>query len=79
MSDTYKDKADRLGVPLIEKLPPRTQGASDPNPVTAVCGQCGLEVRKVMFFTCSHVSCPVFSRGAYGSAGGAFGSGVSDV
>lgn len=51
----YKDKADKLGVPLLEPLP---GAGGDPNPTIAVCGQCGLEIKKVMYFHCSNSQCP---------------------
>lgn len=77
MSDTYRDKAERLGVPLIEKLSEPGVGGGDPNPITAICGQCGLEIRAVMFYSCGQYRCPVFlcswSAGGAGGTGGSVG------
>ncbi len=34
----------------------------DPNPVVAKCGQCGLNLHRVMGYVCSHPRCPCFPR-----------------
>jgi hypothetical protein len=53
----HEEKARRLGVPVIPPIapmPPR-----DPNPVIAICGECGLELRQVMHYACGQARCPV--------------------
>lgn len=61
----FKKKADDLGVPLIPPLPEKKGNSLDPNPTVAVCGQCGLEIKKVMGYVCPNRSstfgggCPV--------------------
>lgn len=54
----HKEKADKLGVPLIPRLP-ESQRQSDPNPVVAICGECGREVRRVEGYSCPFSACPV--------------------
>jgi hypothetical protein len=54
--ETFAQKANRLGVPLIpkkERVPFR-----DPNPIIAVCGQCGHEVRSTEYRACPKGECP---------------------
>lgn len=48
-------------VPVIPPLPEQTEDL-DPNPTVAVCGQCGLEIKKVMMYSCGNSRCPVQSR-----------------
>jgi hypothetical protein len=55
---TPEEKAKRHGVPLIPKLPER-RNTFDPNPVVAVCGECGREVREVEGYWCPIALCPV--------------------
>lgn len=55
----YQDKADQAGVPLIPPLPDRPL---DPNPVVAICGACGREVRQVEMYSCSRTNCPIQPR-----------------
>jgi hypothetical protein len=54
--ETPLQKANRLGVPLIpKKAPPLPH---NPNPVIAVCGQCGHEVRSFDYRSCPLGNCP---------------------
>ena len=53
---TPEQKAKDLGVPLIPKKLPIDQ---EQNPVVAVCGECGLEIRKTTMYSCSRTNCPV--------------------
>lgn len=56
---SIEDKAKRLGVPIIKKLPDKEDySPSTPNPIVAVCGECGLEIYEVMGYVCSNVRCP---------------------
>jgi hypothetical protein len=58
--ETPKQKASRLGVPLIPKKP-----INPPlhNPVIAVCGECGHEFRGgVEYRSCPLQDCPTGSR-----------------
>lgn len=60
IGETPAQRARRLGVPL---LPPRRKALPnrDPNPVRAVCGACGCEIRRVMMRACGREDCPVSS------------------
>ena len=65
MSDfeRYKREADQIGVPVIPPLPPHSpwyipEGPRDPNPVVAICGECGLHIHNVMGYSCSRPRCP---------------------
>jgi hypothetical protein len=55
----FKEKADALGVPLI---PVKDNWGKKPvpydNPIIAVCGKCGIELRQIMHFACGHSDCP---------------------
>lgn len=48
-------------VPVIPPLPPGEPNL-DPNPVVAKCGECGLEIRRVMHYSCGNSRCPLFPR-----------------
>lgn len=62
MSETPEEKAKRLGVTLIPKYPmspmPRNDG------VIAICGECGLELQRVMGYCCPRANCPTGLGGA---------------
>ncbi len=65
MPETPREKADRLGVPLIESFPSIPRPGSPPyDPVVSVCGKCGLELRQVMGYVCSKPGCPTGLGGA---------------
>lgn len=55
---TPLEKSKKLGVPLIggKKWP---LPVIDPNPVVAVCGLCGIEIREIMHFSCQRNGCPI--------------------
>lgn len=57
---TIEQEAEELGVPVIPKLPdePYRVGPHDPNPIVAICGECGLHMARVMGYVCSHPRCP---------------------
>lgn len=56
---SIQERADKLGVPIIKPYPKHIKERSvDPNPVVAVCGECGLEVHRVMGYVCTHAHCP---------------------
>lgn len=60
---TPEEKAKELDVPLIPKLPDSVANRPmDTNPVVAVCGQCGLEIRRIMGYSCSNSNCPIQPR-----------------
>lgn len=48
--------ADHKKIPVIPPLP--KEPPCDPNPTVAVCGECGLELKGVMGYYCSHPRCP---------------------
>lgn len=55
-SESPQEKARRLGVPVI---PPREkQPTPDSNPVVSVCGECGVEMRRIMHIACGRERCP---------------------
>lgn len=58
--DQYRKRAEQLGIPLIEPLP----SAPGPHDPVAICGQCGLELKRVMGYVCSHSRCPTGLGGA---------------
>lgn len=46
-------------VPVIPPLPDSPfDSPLDPNPVVAICGKCGLHLRKVMHYYCGQSRCP---------------------
>jgi len=51
--------AKELGVPLIPKIQPEKKPLN-PEGVISVCGQCGLKIKRVMLYVCTHRNCPVF-------------------
>ena len=55
--ETPIQKANRLGVPLIPKMPKISN--LDPNPVIAVCGECGHEIRGKDMRSCPLGNCPL--------------------
>lgn len=63
--DSIKRKADRFGVPIIPRLPEHVRKqTNDPNPVTAICGECGMEIRLMMGYVCGRNNCPTGLGGA---------------
>ncbi len=48
-------------VPIIPPLSPYEPDL-DPNPVTAICGKCGLELHRVMHYSCPDPHCPCFRK-----------------
>jgi len=65
MSKTYgrETRKTRKGkeVPVVPPLPSGSPDL-DPNPVVAICGKCGLELRAIMNFSCSKTGCPCFRK-----------------
>ena len=60
-NETPEEKAKRLGVNLI----PETQPWPIPtghNPIVAVCGKCGREIKEVDFYACGSDNCPTQSK-----------------
>lgn len=49
-------------IPVIPKIPDEIkklrEGPQDPNPVVAICGECGLKIYAVMGYVCSNRHCP---------------------
>jgi hypothetical protein len=56
--ETPKQKADRIGVPLIPRRPPAT--IPHPNPIIAIC-ECGHEIRSKEHRSCPQSNCPLGS------------------
>lgn len=73
INETPEEKADRIGVPLIPKRPRPRKPQADPwkkpvdetNPTVGVCGECGIEVKRIMYFSCGNDRCPVQQRPTY--------------
>lgn len=63
MTMTPEELAKSLGVPLIAPIP-KHQAPCDPNPVIAICGECGRKVYMVEGYCCGNSSCPI-QPGAY--------------
>jgi hypothetical protein len=62
---TPEDKAKELGVPMIPPLP-ETKPQTDPNnPIIAICGKCGLELKKIMHYVCPDLNCPCFKKATF--------------
>lgn len=58
---SIKDKAEEYGVPVIPPLPKEVEYPKviEPNPVVAVCGECGMKIHQVMGYCCGNNRCPV--------------------
>jgi len=57
------DRKEIDGIPVILPLPeddykPIVPDPCDPNPIVAICGQCGLRISRVMGYVCPHNRCP---------------------
>ena len=61
---TPEDRARELGVPLIRRRLP-VDVTTDPNPVVAVCGECGIAINKIMHFSCQNHNCPCQAKITY--------------
>lgn len=48
-------------IPVIPPLPERTE-PYDPNPTVAICGECGLHIKRVMGYACMQSRCPIQPR-----------------
>lgn len=57
-NETPQEKARRIGVPVIPKLP-ENQPNYDPNPIVAICGECNREVRQLEGYYCGNPRCPL--------------------
>lgn len=55
--DYIRKRAKELDVPVIEPLPPPPP-PRNPQGVIAICGQCGLEITRVMGYVCHNQRCP---------------------
>ena len=53
-----KKTVDGREVPVIPPLP-LIEPNPEPNPVVAVCGECDMEIRRVMGFVCGRARCPL--------------------
>jgi len=58
--ESIEDKARRIGVPIIPKLPERPEKKPiDNNPVVAICGECGRNCHVIEWYYCSKQNCPI--------------------
>lgn len=53
------EDARRIGVPLVKPRNAEPDWAPEANPVIAVCGLCGRDVRRVEGYSCSQSRCPI--------------------
>lgn len=60
MNESPEERAKRIGVPCIPKLPPMKRYES--NPVVAVCGECGRDVHMYEGYCCGRGNCPMQSQ-----------------
>ena len=53
-------ECDQRGIPIIPQVPEDVNPLRpvDPNPIVAVCGECGLDLRQVMGYCCGNARCP---------------------
>ncbi len=58
--ETLQQKADRLNVPLIPRVDKKEQEKE--NPTIAVCGKCGIEWKKMMWYSCKNPNCPMQNK-----------------
>ena len=64
--ENIEDKAKLYGVPIIGNTPHwQKRPEKDPNPVTAICGNCGLTIRRIMNYSCPYDKCPILLKGHY--------------
>jgi hypothetical protein len=63
--ETPEEKAERLGVPLIGTKQPRPVNPDQANPTYGVCPRCGLELKRVMHYSCADIDCPVFLKARF--------------
>ena len=73
--ETPEEKAKRLGVKVIPKLPPMLPKELNPkglfpdigklNPVVGICGECGDELHRIGNRTCFNQNCPCFPQIIY--------------
>jgi len=61
-AETPEEKARRLRVPLVPRRVINVPPPYDPNPTVAVCGECGIELKRVMGFVCTKPNCPTTYR-----------------
>jgi hypothetical protein len=52
--ESVEDKARRLGVPIISKK----QGQLGFDQIVSICGDCGLELKRQMMYSCPRADCP---------------------
>lgn len=57
-SNDLDERARRMGVPVIPKLPPELPPRG-PNPVVAICGECGADIHQNSSFVCPNRRCPI--------------------
>jgi hypothetical protein len=53
------DRHPNFSVPVVPKLPDNYRHPTDPNPVVATCGECGMCWRRVMMYSCGNDRCPM--------------------
>ena len=61
-AEDYRRRAEELGVPVIPPIKPNPINDPDkpwdPNPTVSICGECGLEIKRVMGYACGNTNCP---------------------
>lgn len=57
-NETPAEKAKRIGVPLIPKKITINPAPGNQNGAIGVCGECGIELHRVMGYVCQKTNCP---------------------
>lgn len=57
-----EEKAKRLGVRLIPPLKKEENIPININPTVAICGECGVEWKKIMHYSCNRNNCPMQTK-----------------
>lgn len=57
--EDFQEKADELGVPLILPFTEHEKNNKfESNPIISICGECGLTIRRIMYYCCNNTYCP---------------------
>ena len=58
VSGYEEKKVKTKEIPVIPPLPRDWDPFPDPNPIVAICGECGLQLYRVMSYCCGNPRCP---------------------
>lgn len=68
LEDRIQKRSRELGVPVIPKKDPLVPPTDPEQQVVAICGKCGLELKRVMLYSCNQTDCPAFTNVTFASA-----------